>query len=121
MRGSGQVMKVYFSTSEDLFGVSLNNAFQSLGFIENAIGINWTQLPNKATKHHLIRVQANAPHVFRKAFGLIYPTEDVNRLHRWIPAELIKKFNHISALRTWGWMCILDGDWSRSRQLTYSS
>lgn len=49
-----------------------NNAFQSLGFIQNSIGINWTQLPNKATKRQLNRVQANRPPTFRRAFGLIH-------------------------------------------------
>ncbi|WP_449104697.1 hypothetical protein [Pseudomonas mohnii] len=49
-----------------------NNAFQSLVFIKNTTGIKWAQLPNKATKRKLIRVQANHPAAHRRAFGLIY-------------------------------------------------
>lgn len=26
-----------------------------------------------------------------------------------IAADLVKEFNKTSALRTWGWMCIIDG------------
>ena len=49
-----------------------NNAFQSLVFIKNTTGIKWAQLPNKATKRKLIRVQANHPAAHRRAFGLIH-------------------------------------------------
>jgi len=58
-------------TAADYYRFS-NNAFQSLVFIKNTTGIKWAQLPNKATKRKLIRVQANHPAAHRRAFGLIH-------------------------------------------------